>query len=132
MLFIYLLCSCTSEEEKIEYPTTMLSENGIYEVSYTSTPSPIPLNEDFSITMTISDPTDQMVITEALTVDIDAEMPTHDHGMPQSPDTSDLGNGQFRADGMFFQMPGYWHISAWITNANGDFDKTTFEFDCCL
>jgi hypothetical protein len=36
-------------------------------------------------------------------------MPAHGHGMPTRPEvTADLGDGDYRVEGMAFQMGGYW------------------------
>ena len=132
MSFILALLACSTAEEKMIFPTTLLSEKERYEISYVSDPSPLPLNEDFTVTMTINRINEEASATDSIVADINAEMPDHGHGMPQSPDVSPLGDGQFIAEGMFFQMPGYWHITTWITEEDGAVDKVIFEVDCCL
>ena len=131
-MLLITLFACTAVEDKIEYPTTVLSENERYEVSYDTTPSPIPLNEEFSIWLTIVEKETNTEVIAGINVDINAEMPNHDHGMSQTPVTSQMDDGRFMSEGMFFQMPGYWHILTWITDETGAIEKTIFEVDCCL
>ena len=45
-------------------------------------------------------------------------MPEHDHGLPTRPRvTEELGDGDYRLDGMRFHMSGYWEITVTVTTA---------------
>jgi len=52
-------------------------------------------------------------------VKVEGGMPEHDHGLPTRPRvTQELGDGDYRLDGMRFHMSGYWEIT--VTVATGD------------
>lgn len=132
-----LLCffACTTKENKdsgeefIDYPLEVLSETQLFLVRYQPTPNPIPLNEEFSIQSMIYDNADHNTALQGLSVDINAEMPEHQHGMPQLP-TINEEDGKWIADGMLFQMEGYWEIHMYITHENQS-EIATFQVDCC-
>ena len=44
------------------------------------------------------------------TLQVDANMPAHGHGMNFTPEVSSHSNGRFSADGFMFHMPGVWQI----------------------
>lgn len=44
------------------------------------------------------------------TIEVDAIMPAHQHGMNYRPTVTDQGNGSFRVEGMVFHMPGIWEL----------------------
>jgi hypothetical protein len=57
---------------------------------------------------------------EEATIDVEGGMPAHDHGLPTKPRvTEELGNGDYRLDGMRFHMSGYWEIVVAVTTENG-------------
>lgn len=43
-------------------------------------------------------------------IEIDADMPGHNHGMITKPEVVPLGDGRYRVDGMMLHMPGAWEI----------------------
>ncbi|WP_413719319.1 hypothetical protein [Silicimonas sp. MF1-12-2] len=51
--------------------------------------------------------------------EIDVSMPAHQHGMNYSPKISELGEGRFLVEGMFFHMPGVWQIRVDAETARG-------------
>ena len=66
---------------------------------------------------------------EGATVTVGGDMPAHGHGMPTQPEvTADLGGGDYRVEGMAFQMGGYWIIDATVT-AGGETDLVRFGLD---
>jgi hypothetical protein len=66
---------------------------------------------------------------EGASVSVDGDMPAHGHGMPTQPQvTADLGGGDYRVEGMSFQMGGYWIIDVTIT-AGGQTDPIRFGLD---
>ncbi len=42
---------------------------------------------------------------------VDATMPAHKHGMNYQPQLSRTGEGQYKATGFLFHMPGHWKIT---------------------
>ena len=62
-------------------------------------------------------------------VTVDGDMPAHGHGMATQPEvTADLGGGDYRVEGMEFQMRGYWVIDVTVT-ANDQTDIIHFGLD---
>lgn len=110
----------------LDTSTSVLSDTGLFRVSYSSDPIPPPLNQIHTWTIHIETadgkPVEQAVIT------VNGGMPQHGHGLPTSPEvTQDLGNGDYRVEGMKFQMPGWWEVRFNIA-ANGQNDNVTFNF----
>ena len=57
---------------------------------------------------------------EGATIDVEGGMPEHNHGLPTKPlVTTELGNGDYRLEGMRFHMSGYWEIIINITTDDG-------------
>ena len=60
-------------------------------------------------------------------ISVDGGMPQHGHGLPTQPQvTQRLGNGDYLAEGMKFQMGGWWVVDFTI-NANGKQDTVRFN-----
>jgi hypothetical protein len=109
----------------LDTSTSLLSDGGLFRVSYSSDSSPLPLNQIHSWTIHIETADGQPV--EGAQILIDGGMPQHGHGLPTSPQvTEDLGNGDYRVEGMKFQMPGSWEVKFNIS-ANGQSDSVTFN-----
>ncbi|MDA4846605.1 hypothetical protein [Hoeflea poritis] len=47
-------------------------------------------------------------------VDVDAWMPSHQHGMNYEPDIEALGNGRFAITNMVYHMPGPWELTVTV------------------
>jgi hypothetical protein len=44
-------------------------------------------------------------------IEVSGGMPAHNHGLPTSPRvTEELGDGDYRLDGLRFHMGGYWEV----------------------
>jgi hypothetical protein len=41
-------------------------------------------------------------------------MPSHGHGMNTKPRLTRLGDGEWRAEGMLFHMPGEWELYVYV------------------
>ena len=98
------------EPEELDGKTTALSNAGTYRGAWRTDPSPIPLNEGFSIDVWIEDPDDPALSLESISLAADAAMPDHGHGMRTQPRVTRNEDGSFRVDGMMFHMPGYWEL----------------------
>lgn len=60
------------------------------------------------------------VPVENAKIEVIGGMPEHDHGLPTRPRiTQELGDGDYRLDGMRFHMRGYWEISVTIATDEG-------------
>lgn len=58
---------------------------------------------------------------EGAKVVVEGGMPKHDHGLPTKPRvTEELGDGDYKLEGMRFHMRGYWEISVTIATEKGE------------
>ncbi|MBV8881412.1 MAG: FixH family protein [Planctomycetaceae bacterium] len=90
--------------------TRTLQSNGKgYEVSFETAPDPIPTNEPFDLKFRIT-PKQAASSGSAPTVEVDARMPAHFHGMNRAPKVSRQPDGSYKAEGMLFHMPGHWEL----------------------
>ena len=105
--------------------TTRLSDNGLYNVSFTSALDPIAINQIHSWTLHV-ETADSKAVDNA-EIKIDGGMPQHGHGLPTRPQvTQNLGNGDYQVEGLKFQMTGWWEVCYDIT-AEGQHDTITFN-----
>ena len=111
--------------DNLDTSTTLMSENGHYQVSYTPKLSPVPVNQIQTWTVRVTDPNGQPVEDARITVD--GGMPQHGHGLPTVPQvTKYLGDGQYQVEGMKFHMPGWWVVKFKIVR-NDLTDNVTFN-----
>lgn len=109
----------------LDFSTTRLSDKGLFRVTYTSEADPVPLNELHTWTLHVE--TADGAPVENATIKVNGDMPEHGHGMPTQPRvTQELGGGDYRVEGMRFQMSGWWAMIFEIT-ANGATDRVTFN-----
>jgi hypothetical protein len=109
----------------LDYSLTRLSNNGVYRATYSSSSTPVPVNQLHSWQLHVETADGQPIDDAAIT--IFGDMPQHGHGMPTRPQvTQNLGNGDYLVEGMKFQMGGWWVIDFTI-DANGQRDKVSFN-----
>ena len=101
------------------------SNGGSYSVAFESTPSPIPMNEPFDVRFTV---TAKSGSVQGITVQVDARMPAHGHGMNRVPKLTTQPDGSTRAEGMLFHMPGHWELYVDITQG-GKTERAQFDVD---
>lgn len=128
--FIFLL-SCTtsisiaetnSGESRLTKDT---SDNGYFEVSYTSKLEPIEINNLHAWVIHVKDENGGDVSNAEVTVI--GGMPEHNHGLPTQPQiTKNLGGGCYLLEGMKFHMLGWWTVSITIMNKDIN-DVVTFN-----
>ena len=112
--------SNNSAPSGLDYSTEHASENGQFKVSFTSE-TPIVINKMHSWTLHVETADGQPV--ENATILVDGGMPQHGHGLPTAPQVTEyLGNGDYRVEGMKFQMGGWWEVRFDITA--GDLNDT--------
>lgn len=105
--------------------TSVLTDQGLFRVSYTSDTTPPSLNQIHTWTIHVETADGQPVKNAEISVD--GGMPQHGHGLPTSPQvTQNLGGGDYLVEGMKFQMLGWWEVKFLIT-ANGQSDTVTFN-----
>lgn len=102
---LVVLSSCTRESLP---PRAAATETVIGDtvISYRPTQGQIPLNQTFSVVISVERQGHPLPATTPVAVD--AHMPAHNHGMPVQPAVRPVEPGQWRADPMLFQMPGHW------------------------
>ncbi len=96
-------------------PRELISAAGTWRVTLSTEPSPIPLNEPFSVFVSVA----RNGTTNALPgipVRVDAAMPHHQHGMNRVPEHSRVSPEVVRASGLLFHMPGAWTLSFDVTD----------------
>ncbi|MFT7516756.1 MAG: hypothetical protein ACI84O_000541 [Myxococcota bacterium] len=67
-----------------------------------------PLNKIFSFEIELLD-------GPAESVSVDADMPSHGHGMITEPVVTKIDAAHYKVDGMILHMPGYWEIYVELT-----------------
>ena len=90
----------------IALTNTLETESGV-QIEFAGTDDSIPLNQLFTMNVSVSNvPADA-----AVTIDIDATMPAHGHGMNTIPtiETAE-GSNQFEVSNMILHMPGEWEL----------------------
>ena len=132
MSFLLLFLSCKENTETMD-TRTVTSDKGSYLVTYTPTPDPIPVLQDFDLEIELQD-MEGNPIFENIEVEATADMPAHNHGMPQEPVVS-FGDASFLAEGFYFQMSGDWEILVYVSEQLDDgttnIEQATFEVVCC-
>lgn len=126
-MYFILLLACSDEEPK-SLVSGYTSRDG-YFVSYDTFPEPIPINEEFVLGVDVYLDDSQSDYPEGITVDVDAEMPEHGHGMNVQPEAISVSDGRFEAEGMLFHMTGYWEIIVYV---NGDEGSEDIRFPVTL
>ncbi|MDJ0710891.1 MAG: FixH family protein [Woeseiaceae bacterium] len=88
-------------------------------VTFSTPDGPVQINRMHSWILHVE--TDAGVPVEGATIDVDGGMPAHDHGLPTQPRvTEELGDGDYRLDGVRFHMGGLWEIVVTIKTAEID------------
>ena len=109
----------------LDLAATRQSEKGIFAATWGSAPSPPPLNNIHSWTLTLKDQGGRPV-TDAV-IGVDGDMPQHGHGLPTEPEVADeTAPGVYLVEGMKFSMQGWWTVSFDI-EAGGKKDSVTFN-----
>jgi hypothetical protein len=109
----------------LDTSTTQSTTGGLYQVSYTPSSTPIPINQLHTWTLTVTTPDGQPL--EGAHIQVDGDMPQHGHGLPTQPQvTQYLGDGQYLVEGVRFQMGGWWVMDVDVS-AGGQSDTVRFN-----
>lgn len=106
--------------------TTRWGDKHLFQVSYASIPSPVPLLSVHAWTLTVVDAKARPV--DAATISVVGAMPAHDHGLPTRPEVKALGGGHYLVEGMKFHMPGAW-VVVFTVKAGDATDSVRFALD---
>lgn len=102
------------------------SNNRLFSASVTSELEPVVINQLHSWTLHLQ--TADGAPVEDATITVTGSMPAHSHGMPTNPQvTANLGGGNYRVEGIQFQMGGEWEVIFNIT-AGAVTDAVVFRF----
>jgi hypothetical protein len=84
--------------------------DGGFTVRWAAIPDPVPTGDPFAIEFELfRDPECATPLADG-TLEVDAAMPHHAHGMNLRPKVDPLGPGRYRARGVLFHMPGRWEL----------------------
>jgi len=120
--------SAVTRPASLDLATTQPSTQGLFTVAYTSDLDPLTINKLHTWTLHVVDSAGAPLNSATLTVD--GGMPEHNHGMPTQPIVTPLGDGDYRVEGMKFQMPGWWTVTVTVTDTVGGVaqgDSATFN-----
>jgi hypothetical protein len=112
------------DPSKADYSTTRWSDQRRFRVSYVPSKSAPAINTLQSWTITLTDRTGRSV-PDAV-IEVDGDMPEHEHGLPTEPQVRSLGEGKYLLEGLKFHMPGWWVVKLDITAA-GTTDEASFN-----
>jgi YtkA-like len=115
----------TDVPDDLDLARSRLSDSGLYRATIVPAIDPIPVNQLHAWTLHVETAGGQPVT--AATIAVEGDMPQHGHGMPTRPEvTEELGNGDYRVEGMRFQMGGWWLIEFTIDAGDGQ-DTVSFN-----
>lgn len=90
-------------------------------------PDPPPLNEMFQVRVTVFDAKTPTQPHRDATIEVDAVMPEHGHGMNTRP-SGDWHGDAYVADGLLFHMPGKWQLWVDVTR-QGRRERARFDLE---
>jgi hypothetical protein len=109
----------------LDTSTARSSDNGLFNVSYASANGTVPVNQMHQWTLHVETADGQLV--ENATITVDGDMPQHGHGLPTRPQVTEyLGDGNYRVEGLRFQMGGWW-VMDFVITAEGQRDTVRFN-----
>jgi len=101
------------------------SNRGLFVASYESELEPLQINVLHSWTVHLADAAGTPVL--GAKIEADGGMPEHDHGLPTRPRvTEELGDGDYRLEGLRFHMRGSWEVTLTI-EASGKTDTLVMK-----
>jgi hypothetical protein len=89
------------------WPAKRKTDRGNFTVTIQPEGGNIAVNKHFSLGVTV-EPGPEAATPAS--VSVDADMPSHGHGMNTKPETIHEGGQRYRANGMLFHMEGDWSI----------------------
>ena len=102
----------------------IITDGQSFAVSVLEYPSPIPKNKHFNLTVQIREKAEAAEFTES--IEIEADMPSHGHGMNTTPKISKLEDGLFKIEGMLLHMSGEWEIYVDVLGEGSMKERATF------
>ena len=100
-----------------------------YYVLLEADPAPIPFNEYFDVDISVFTDDSKSEQVDDLSVELNANMPAHGHGMNEMPIMTGPSNGVFTAEGLKWFMEGEWELTAYIRGEKNE--NISFLVECC-
>lgn len=123
--FAALVMHMSYVPDELDTSTTMISSNSLFTASYQPALDPIVINQIHEWTVHLEDANGNPI--EDAHVHVDGGMPQHGHGLPTAPQVTEyLGNGDYRVEGMKFNMGGWWVMTV-DAEVDGQTDRATFN-----
>jgi len=119
-------------DKSLDLSASRPSQMGHYQVSFKSKLAPITLNTIHEWQLMVMTPQGEPV--NHLDITIEGGMPMHDHGLPTAPRvTANTADGNYRVEGMKFQMGGHWTVTFNIMDPHDNSDaKDSVTFNLQL
>lgn len=109
MFLLLLLAVFSTPATYASEDDSWLTRSGYYRVSYESEMRPIVINRIHSWVFHVETPGGKPVA--GATISVTGGMPLHNHGLPTDPRmTAELGDGNYRFEGLRFHMGGDWEL----------------------
>lgn len=113
--------------QTIPLPMQTETSSGAYQASCVFNPIPIPRNEYVTMTLTLQR-ADGADLSPELAIKVDADMPSHGHGINTEPEIKKLSDGKYEVKGLLFHMGGDWEL--YIDVIEDDIpDRATIPFN---
>ena len=125
-MYLLLILSCMQKQGPINEGYT---DGSSYFVIYDTNPATIPFNEEFSVLVSVYETEEMLTQLTDITVDVDATMPAHGHGMNINPVMSGPNDGIFQADGLLWHMEGEWELVIYVSGETNE--NIAFTLSCC-
>lgn len=111
-------------ENTVKQDSSLLSRQQRYRVTLVQVPDHKVLGTE-SWLIRITTPDGKPVA--GASINVMGGMPEHGHGLPSQPAVqAGAGNGEYRIEGLSFNMPGWWEVSLYISHQKRD-DTVTFN-----
>ena len=91
-------------------------ESPRHTLAYRTTPAKLAVGKPFAVELVVCPKDPQARITS---IEVDARMPEHRHGMNYKATVKPQADGRYRAEGLMFHMPGRWEFMFDIRDAQG-------------
>jgi hypothetical protein len=109
----------------LDFATTRLSDQNLFRGAYTVQSQPISIGTIHTWILHLETAEGKPV--EDAQISVDGGMPQHGHGLPTAPKvTKYLGSGDYRVEGMKFNMTGWWVVKFKIDD-HGTADTVIFN-----
>ncbi len=121
-------CELMAGPDTDDQSATLLSDGGLFTVSFTPIPNPIPFNELFELDVRVDDRLG--IPAREADLSVFASMPFDGHAIDSDPSVIERGDGSFLVQGLRLDRRGSWLLELWVDDGV-DFDRAAMEIACC-